>query len=86
MKPAATDAVVGVRAIEVNVGCVTVSAAEPLMMPDLAVMVAVPGATPVASPVLLFTVATEVFEEVQVAVVVRFWVVWLLYVPVAVNC
>jgi hypothetical protein len=48
------------------------------MLPDLAVMVAVPCATVVANPVVLFTVATEVFEEVQVAVVVRFCVVPLL--------
>jgi hypothetical protein len=39
----------------------------------------------VASPPLL-TVAIVVAEEVQVAVLVRFCVVPLLYVPVAVNC
>ena len=55
----------------------TVSVEDPLMVPDLAVMVAVPEATAVASPVVLM-VATEVFEDVQVAVVVRFWVVPLL--------
>jgi hypothetical protein len=42
------------------------------------VIVAVPGATVVASPVVLFTVATEVFEELQVALLVRFCVVPLL--------
>jgi hypothetical protein len=63
---------------EVKTGDVTVSVVDPLMLPDLAVMVASPFATAVASPVLLFMVATEVFEEVQVAVVVRFCVVPLL--------
>ncbi len=48
-------------------------------------MVAVPGATFVAKPLLL-TVATDVAEDVHVAVPLRFWVVPLLYVPVAVNC
>ncbi len=55
-----------------------------MIVPDVAVIVAVPFAMLVASPALL-TVATEVAEEVHVAFV-RFWVVPLLYVPVAVNC
>ncbi len=62
----------------------TVNAAELLIAPEEAVIVAVPCATLVASPVPVI-VATEEFEEVQLAVV-RFWVVPLLYVPVAVNC
>jgi len=66
-----------VTEIEVSTAAVTVNVAEPLIVPDLAVMVAVPAVTPVASPVLL-TVATEVFEEVQVAVLLRFCVVPLL--------
>jgi hypothetical protein len=68
----------GVTEIEIKAGGVTVTVVDPLIEPDLAVMVAVPIATAVASPVLLFMVATEVFEEVQVAVVVRFCVVPLL--------
>jgi hypothetical protein len=78
VKPAATEAVAGVTAIEVRPGGITVNVAVPLMLPDLAVIVAVPCATVVANPVVLFTVATELFEEVQVAVVVRFCVVPLL--------
>jgi hypothetical protein len=39
-----------------------------------------------ANPVLLFTVATEVVEELHLAVLVRFCVVPLLNFPVAVNC
>jgi hypothetical protein len=70
--PAAIDGACGVTEIEVSSGAVTVNAAEPPMAPEVAVIVAVPCATPAASPPL--TVATEVDDEVQVAVVVRFWV------------
>jgi hypothetical protein len=69
--PAATDAVAGVTAIEVNAAAVTVNVAEPLIVPDVALIVADPCATLVANPLLL-TVATVVFEEVQVTVLVRF--------------
>ena len=77
VKPAATEGAVGVTAIEVSTTAVTVSVAEPLIFPDLAVMVAVPAATPVATP-LLFTVATDVRDELHVTLLVRFWVVPLL--------
>jgi hypothetical protein len=56
---------------------VTVSVAEPLIVPDFDVIVALPCAVLVASPPLL-TVAIDVAEEVQVALLVRFWVVPLL--------
>ncbi len=55
----------------------TVNAAEPLIAPELAVMNAIPWATPVADPPLL-TVAVDVADEVQLTVLVRFWVVPLL--------
>jgi hypothetical protein len=84
VSPAAIEAVAGVTEIEVNTAAVTVSVAEPLIFPEVAVIVAVPVATLVPKPLLL-TVATEVFDEVHVALV-KFWVVPLLYVPVAVNC
>jgi hypothetical protein len=48
--PAATDAMFGVTAIEVSTG-VTVSVAEPVILPEVAVIVAVPAATPVVNPV-----------------------------------
>ncbi len=64
-------------AIEVSSAAVTVNVAEPLIVPDLAVMVALPGATVVASPALLI-VDTAAFDEVQVAVLVRFCFVPLL--------
>jgi hypothetical protein len=69
--------VAGVTAIEVNTAAVTVNVDDPLIVPEVAVMVALPCATLVASPPLL-TVAIVVAEEVQVAVVVRFCVVLLL--------
>jgi hypothetical protein len=47
------------------------------MLPDVAVIVAVPFATLVTNPPLL-TVATAVADDVQVAVPVRFCVVPLL--------
>jgi len=67
----------GVTEIEANTAAVTVNVAEPLIVPDLAVMVVLPFATLVANPPLLM-VAIDFAEEVQVAVVVRFWVVPLL--------
>jgi hypothetical protein len=76
---------VGVTESEVNTAGVTVRAADPPIVPTLAVIVLVPCATPVANPLLL-TVATGVAEEIHLAVLVRFCVVPLLYVPVAVNC
>jgi hypothetical protein len=69
--------VVGVTAIEVNTAAVTVNAADPLIVPEVAVIVAVPGVTLVASPTLL-TVAIAVADELQLTPLVRFWVVPLL--------
>ena len=63
--------------IEVSTAAVTVKVVEPLIVPDLAVIVVLPCATPVARPALL-TVAIDVADEVQVALLVRFWVVPLL--------
>jgi len=56
----------GEMAIAVRVTLVTVMAAEPVKVPDLAVIEAAPLATPVTRPEVL-TVATFEFEEVQVA-------------------
>jgi hypothetical protein len=69
--------VVGVTAIEVNTAAVTVNIADPLIVPEVAVIVAVPGVTLVASPTLL-TVAIAVADELQLTPLVRFWVVPLL--------
>jgi len=64
----------GVTEIEVNTAGVTVNVAEPLIVPDVAVIVAVPCVFAVAMPPLL-TVATEFADEVHVDVLVRFCVV-----------
>src|SRR5580704_3375776 len=48
-------------------------------------MVVVPSATALAKPAEL-TVATLGDEELHVTVLVRFWVLPSVYVPVAVNC
>jgi hypothetical protein len=61
---------------------ITLKLADPLMDPEVAVMVAVPGVRPVATPDVV-TVATAVFEEVHTAEEVKSWVLPSLYVPVA---
>lgn len=58
---------------------------KPLRMEEVAVMVVVPGEMAVARPLPL-TVATDVFEEVQVACVVISLLDPSEYDPVAVNC
>ena len=68
----------GVTAIEVNTAAVTVNAADPLIVPEIAVIVAVPAVSVVATPVWILMVATDVFDDVQLAVLVRFCVVPLL--------
>ena len=68
------DAFAGVTEIDESTAAVTVRVAELLTLPEVAMMVAVPLATPVATPLLLM-VATELAEEVHVAVLVRFCVV-----------
>ncbi len=51
-----------------------------------AVMVVEPEATPVASPVLRPTTATDVLDELQVVCAVKSKVVPSEYVPKALNC
>ncbi len=75
--PAATEALAGVTESEVKTAAVTVSVAEPVIAPDLAVMVVVPGATVVASPLALIF-AIVVADEFHSAVLVRFCVLPLL--------
>jgi hypothetical protein len=66
VKPIGTVAVAGVTAIDTNVAAGTVKVAEPDLPPKVAVIVAVPADTPVATPVVDRTVATGVLPEVQV--------------------
>lgn len=77
LRPAATEPLVGVTAIDVRAAVVTVKVEAPLIVPDLAVIVAVPRAILLAMPVV-FTVAINGAEEDQVAVPERFCVVPLL--------
>lgn len=81
----AIDGLPGLTVIEISSGAVTVNVAAPLIVPEVAVIEADPFATLVASPPLL-TVATAFAEDDQIAVLVRFCFVPLLYVPVALNC
>lgn len=83
--PAAIDAVAGETAMAVTVGLVTVSVADPVVLPDVAEMVAVPAATPVARPVLLM-VAAAVLPLDQVTVEEQFEVVLFEYEQVAAYC
>jgi hypothetical protein len=64
----------GVTAMEDRVAGVTVRVVLPEILPEVAVMVAVPAVRAVARPLLL-TVASEVLDEVQVTWVVISWLV-----------
>ena len=80
---------VGVIAMDTSVADVTVSAAVPDTLPDVAVIVVEPVATEVAlplEPAALLIAATVALDELQDTAVVRFCVELLEYVPVAVNC
>ena len=57
------------RAIETNCAAVTVSTADPVMLPEVAVNVADPSPVLDASPVALM-VATAIASELQLTVVV----------------
>jgi len=83
--PRANDPFAGVTAIETNIACPTVSVAEPATVPKVAVIEALPTASPLANPPAP-TPATDDDDELQVTELVRFCVLPLLKVPVAVNC
>jgi hypothetical protein len=68
--PTTMLAVAGATAREERMAAVTVRVVFPEILPDVAVMMAEPAATAVAKPLLL-TVATGVFDELQVTCVVR---------------
>jgi hypothetical protein len=75
----------GLMAIETRTATVTVRTVEPVIPPEVALMVAVPGRRLLARPVLL-TVAVEGVSEAQVALEVRSCVSESVNVPVALNC
>ncbi len=69
---------VGVTEIETSVAGVTVSVAEPVTLPDAAVIVEVPAAMQDARPLepaALLIADPAVFDELQVTEAVRFCVV-----------
>ncbi len=74
--------------MELRVALVTVNIADPDCPANSAVMVAVPGATPAAKPLVgdaLLTVATEAGDEVQLTEPVRFCVLLSENTPTALN-
>ena len=71
--PLAIDGLAGVTAMDCSVGAVTVSNVEPTIEPEVALIVLVPAATPVARPPTVM-VAVVVVPEAQVAEAVRFCV------------
>jgi len=76
--PAAIEGFIGVTAIETRVAGVTVSVVDPEMLPEVAVIIVEPAAAEVANPLepaALLIVAAPVFDELQVAAVVRSCVV-----------
>jgi hypothetical protein len=83
--PGASEGVDGVMAIETSDAAVTVNAVDPLTEPEVAEMVAPPCTTLTANPALLIVAVAGAFDD-QVAVLVRFWVLASVNVPVAVNC
>ncbi len=79
----------GVTVIIVKVALVTVRVVDPTTPANVAVMVEVPGATPMTMPELpmaTLTVATDGADEVHVTELVRFCVLPSANVPVAVYC
>ena len=69
----------------VPTGAVIVRLVLPDILPEVAVIVAEPTETPVARPLLL-TVATDVFDDVQVTCAVKSCFVPSEYEPVAEHC
>lgn len=87
--PSGTEILGGVRLIETSVALVMVSLALPITAPNVAVMTAAPGSTPVASPsepAALLMAAKLEFEELQTTWVVMSFVELSVKVPVAVYC
>lgn len=87
--PTTTVAEEGETAIESRVAAFTLKLVDPVTLPKVAVIVASPMPALVASPwlpVVLLITATEVVEELHVAVEVRSCVDWSVNVPATVNC
>ena len=79
----------GITVIDTSAAGVTVSVVDPLMVPDVAVMVVCPSETLAACPTLgavVLIVATLGTDEVQATELVMSNVLPSLYVAVAANC
>jgi len=83
--PTAIVGLAGVTATDTNTGAVMVRPVNPLIDPDVAMIVVLPVPAPVAKPALVI-VATEVLVELQTTEPVMFKVPPSLNMPVAVNC
>lgn len=70
---------------DTSTGCPTLRLAEPVIEPEVAVIVAPPMPVPVANP-LAPIVATVGADELQFTALVNSCVLLSLNVPVAVNC
>jgi hypothetical protein len=85
VNPTCTVGLAGVTVMEERIAAAaTVRVAFPEIVPEVAVMVAVPAEMAIARPLLL-TTATDGFAELQVTSVVTSKLVPSEYVPVAVN-
>jgi hypothetical protein len=65
----ARDALAGVTAMETSTACPTLSVAEPLIKPDVAVIVTVPIPSPMANPLPPMLATVE--DELQLTELVR---------------
>ena len=83
--PFAMLGLTGVTAIDTSTAGPTFTAMVPEIAPDVALTCATPWAAPVSRPPAV-TVATDVFEDDHVAVLVMSTVLPSEYVPVAVSC
>lgn len=83
--PFVIEGLAGVTAIDTSVAAVTARFVDPVTLPDTALIVLVPAATPVANPLALM-VATLVVTELHATEPVKFCVELSEKVPVAVNC
>lgn len=71
--------------METKVAGPTVSVVEPVVVPELAVIVVLPLTRALARPVAL-TVAAPTFDELQLTALLRSLVLPSVKLPVAVNC
>ena len=83
--PTRIDALAGVTAMEASVAGPTTKIVEPVIRPDVALIVVVPWLTPVARPAGLI-VATPSVVELHVTGSGRVCLLPSLKIPVAVNC